>query len=624
MGGGIAKDVVVDIDVPGTIVDAAPDIGGGVTCTTVRPIRCTFTPLVTEYHVNIIVKTVQPAVGNFVATARISTSTPDPYPLNNRAERSLQVVDRPSLILSATMTPNRIDPGKPGSVVAILVNDGASAVNTALTFTLPEGGTFTGATALESDVACNVAPAEVVCRAAQLGFFKFIRATATFTAPERLDGGRVPAQVRASSDGVELDPKDNALNRESVLIRHILVTNTADEGAGSLRQALLDAAAPCESAPCTIDFRIPAPVPGNGWFTIRPATPLPDVWGLVKIDGATQTAFTGDTNTEGPEIELNGSLLRDGNGFVMRRQCDAAVLDLAINGFPGHAIDLHHEGAYENCTSAASFLPLIARNYLGTDPRGLTAVPNERGIALSAGHGVYIDDNLISGNRRAGIFLGTGFYADIDENRIGVNAKGEPLGNGSSGIFANIGGEFSSYGGGADIVDNVIAWNGQWGVCRTAVGAISLTGNSIHDNTSAGLDIGLDDVTPNRPNDTNTTPNKPVLFSASYDPAREATIVRGRLDSDGGGWFRIDVYASSGLSRWWYPEGEEMVKSLALDGRGHSDFEIVVPGDLRGKFITATNNRTRVVGWAKPPLEQSHLSSIPTDTSEFSDAIEVR
>src|SRR6185436_3535068 len=234
-----------------------------------------------------------------------------------------------------------------------------------------------------------------------------------------------------------------------------------------------------------------------------------------KVDGATQTRFTGDTNGEGPEIEINGSLLREGNGLVLRRQCDAAVVDLAINGFPRHAIELRHEGHYESCSQPGSaFYPLIARNYLGTDPRGLTAVPNERGVVLSAGHGVYIDENLISGNRRAGIFLGTGFYALIDENRIGVNAKGEPLGNGASGIFLDVSEEY--YGGGADIEDNVIAYNGEWGVCSTPAGFISLTGNSIHSNTSAGIDVGLDNVTPNRPNDAKTTPNKPVLFSASY------------------------------------------------------------------------------------------------------------
>jgi len=627
-GGGIARDVVVDIEVPGVVLAVSPVSGEGVVCSLgMESIRCAFTPIVVEHRDTIIVKTLQATAGDFTAVATISTSTRDETTYNNRATRRMQVVDRPSLNLDgAWIAPHRVDPAQQGTITASLVNDGAAATNATLTFTLPEGGTFIGATPQQPYVTCAVASAtEVVCRAEQLGFFQFIRATATFTVPDKLDGGRVVTRMIAASDGADFDPGNNARELSTVLIRHILVTNTRDAGAGSLRQALLDAAIPCESEPCTIDFRIPAPVPEDGWFTIRPVTPLPEVWGLVKIDGATQTRFTGDTNADGPEIEINGSLLREGDGFVLRRQCDAAVLDLAINGFPRHAIELHHEGRYESCSQVGSaFYPLVARNFLGTDPRGLTAVPNERGVVLSAGHGVYIDDNLISGNRRAGIFLGAGFYALIDENRIGVNAKGEPLGNGASGIFLNIGEGDAYHGGGADIEDNVIAYNGEWGVCRTSLGSISLKENSIHGNTSAGFDVGLDNVTPNVANDSKTTPNKPVLFSAAYDPAQQATIIRGRLDSDGGNWFRIDVYASAGLSAWGYPEGEEMVESLELNGRGHSDFEIVVPRDLRGAFITATNNRTRIVGWAKSPLEQSHQTNIPTDTSEFSDAVEVR
>ena len=54
-----------------------------------------------------------------------------------------------------------------------------------------------------------------------------------------------------------------------------------------------------------------------------------------------------------------------------------------------------------------------------------------------------------------------------------------------------------------------------------------------------------------------------------------------------------------------------------------ADFEIIAPGDLRGSFITATCTRTRIIGWVKPPLEQSHLASLPQNTSEFSNAIEV-
>ena len=87
----------------------------------------------------------------------------------------------------------------------------------------------------------------------------------------------------------------------------------------------------------------------------------------------------------------------------------------------------------------------------------------------------------------------------------------EPLGNGASGIFVNVGDSNRSYGSGADIEDNIIANNGEWGVCRTQNGEVSLYRNSIYGNTSAGIDIGLDNDTPNRPNDAASAPNNPSI-----------------------------------------------------------------------------------------------------------------
>src|ERR1044071_5633282 len=61
-----------------------------------------------------------------------------------------------------------------------------------------------------------------------------------------------------------------------------VVTNTNDSGAGSLRQAIIDANA--TSGPDDITFNIP----GSGVHTIKPATPLPVVTDPVFIDGFTQ------------------------------------------------------------------------------------------------------------------------------------------------------------------------------------------------------------------------------------------------------------------------------------------------------------------------------------------------
>ena len=65
-----------------------------------------------------------------------------------------------------------------------------------------------------------------------------------------------------------------------------VVTNTNDSGAGSLRQAILDANA--NEGAETITFSIP----GSGRHTITLATALPAVTENTTIDGASQSGFS--------------------------------------------------------------------------------------------------------------------------------------------------------------------------------------------------------------------------------------------------------------------------------------------------------------------------------------------
>ena len=86
------------------------------------------------------------------------------------------------------------------------------------------------------------------------------------------------------------------------------VTTTADGGAGSLRQAILDAnAAPGAD---TIAFAIPGP----GVHTIQPQSALPKVTGPVVIDGYTQPGS--HPNTNGPGLDINAVLTVDLDNFA--------------------------------------------------------------------------------------------------------------------------------------------------------------------------------------------------------------------------------------------------------------------------------------------------------------------
>src|SRR5512135_2117087 len=82
------------------------------------------------------------------------------------------------------------------------------------------------------------------------------------------------------------------------------VTNTADTGAGSLRQAILDANASVGFD--TIAFNIP----GTGVHTITPVTELPYLTDPASIDGYTQPGASPNTDSIGTNavilIELDG------------------------------------------------------------------------------------------------------------------------------------------------------------------------------------------------------------------------------------------------------------------------------------------------------------------------------
>src|SRR5438128_722268 len=74
------------------------------------------------------------------------------------------------------------------------------------------------------------------------------------------------------------------------------VLNTNDSGAGSLRQAILDANAAAGAD--VINFNIG----GGGVQTISPTSILPQITSPVTIDGTTQPGLAGS-----PLIELNGA-----------------------------------------------------------------------------------------------------------------------------------------------------------------------------------------------------------------------------------------------------------------------------------------------------------------------------
>ncbi|MEA2568937.1 MAG: hypothetical protein QOI24_938 [Acidobacteriota bacterium] len=498
----------------------------------------------------------------------------------------------------------RFDPGAEYPYRIGLSNYGTDAHDLRVTIDVDPAATVI---ALSGDFGvCARSGTRIVCSAGLFAHDQHGEINFTLRMPLRRSGGRVTLSAELTiAEQMEAEARTR-LSYDIVMNRLISVTSTADEGLGTLRDAIRDANVSCSDVqPCRILFNVEPSQLTNGVATIRPETPLPVIKATtLVIDGATQTAFAGDTNPAGPEVELSGAKVTAGQGIEFRSddRCDfrdsfsiynVYVTGLAINGFPGAGIVAT---VPDRCFGAPYFG--ASANYLGTDATGTRAVPNERGV-MTLGMIPTIFNNVLSGNRRSGAFIWNAIAADVEDNRIGVGADGKtPLGNGASGIFID------NEQGNSVVARNTIANNGEFGVAITGARIPAVNGNSIHDNGLLGIDIGLDLVVP---------PNVPKLTSAKYDPVTDTTIISGRVDADGGfgccSSFGVSVYASDTLNARGLAQAERTLGFVQSQASGHFDFTFAAKGDLTGKWITAQTQRTFISGFDTPSAETTELSN---------------
>ena len=333
-----------------------------------------------------------------------------------------------------------------------------------------EGQTFIGSTTVTTDGTCN--------------------ASFTFT-------GSVPSGQQVIT-ATATDPGGNTSEFSRALTTPVPcapVTNTNDSGSGSLRQAIL--CANTNPGPDTISFNIPTTDPGfNGSvFTIQPLSVLPSLTDNgTTIDGATQTAFTGNTNAQGPEIALSGNPSVS-NGFSLASNSNV-INSLVINGFFREGILILGSGGTNN---------LVTGCYIGTNTSGTGAVANGLdgiGIVQGASNNIIggtipTARNLISGNARSGIIVGVASNNNLVQgNYIGTNAAGTAaIGNASAGVILN-GTVNSIIGGTASGAGNLISGNGGPSSIGNGVafqtGAMSneVQGNYIGTDVTGNLALG--------------------------------------------------------------------------------------------------------------------------------------
>jgi titin len=258
---------------------------------------------------------------------------------------------------------------------------------------------------------------------------------------------------------------------------------------------------------------------------------------------------------------------------------------------------------------------LVQGNLVGTSSAGTASVANGgAGIEIlgasanTLGGTTTGAGNVISGNHQFGVRLSSATNNVLQGNFIGVQNDGtSALGNGSQGILLDTGAANNAIGGTAAGAGNVIAFNTGNGVLigddpslrapgtlpQLAGAGNSVLGNSIHDNSKLGIDLGNQDgVTLNNsaghtgPNDFQ---NFPVINSALLTGTINFT-----LNSTPDGTYRIEFFANSSADPSGFGEGQFFLGAMLVTVNGGTFtgfFTVSGPAAVTlsaNTFVTAT------------------------------------
>jgi hypothetical protein len=433
------------------------------------------------------------------------------------------------------------------------------------------------------------------------------------------------------------------------------VTNTSNSGAGSLRQLILDANANSNADTINFNIPPTDPrhfyYQNNGvagtvsqsmiaattaaddatiadidpdwahsWYSISTDGTRLTIGTEVTIDGYTQPGAQSNTNATGGLNTVLRVEVTNGSSDGTSNCVDIFTTLSAPHTFRGLIInrcgnssakainfDINNNGS------------IAAGNFIGTDPSGTIALFNGTGIGVSGSSNISIggaspaDRNLISGNFRGIDLTGNGngiSNVSITGNLIGTARDGvSPLGNGFSPQFPGSpadGISIGAFNSGAAvnnrIENNVIAFNSRSGVfmggggvgsTQTVTGN-SVSNNSIHSNGSLGIDLNGDSVTANDACDVDTginnLQNYPVLASATASGG--SINITGMLDSNAGGTFRIEFFASPAADPSGFGEGKTFLGATTVtdsDNNCLTNFNVTLPYTASaGTFITST------------------------------------
>lgn len=356
----------------------------------------------------------------------------------------------------------------------------------------------------------------------------------SFYLPGTHESGRYGVVAEVSAAGQDSNPNDNRVVRLLTLGRAWQIQTTIDAGAGSLREAIEEANRFCTESdiPCSIGFYYhPEMLPQ----VIALRTPLPPITAcnLAIVAPQPPPGFPQQSWT------ISGRGV-DGEGLLFAPRCDGShitVEGVAVTGFGRDAI--------------AAVGPARAI----VDVRRVAASGESRGIAVDAPNAdVSVSDSIVSGTGRSAVTLWAA--------RTSVLSNVVLRNSGASGLFLgpNAGSVLVRHSG--------ISGHRHFGIA--AHNLFALENTTIFNNVVMDIDHGLD----------GPTDVAPLIRSATYDPARNVTIIA--VEPRGSG--RIEVWASPRLTMFATAHLQEPVGGADA---AHGVVTIEVPRDLRGRFVSA-------------------------------------
>lgn len=244
------------------------------------------------------------------------------------------------------------------------------------------------------------------------------------------------------------------------------VTNAADSGAGSFRQAVIQANSTVGKD--TIQFSIP----GVGPHIITLTAALQAITDPVIIDGSTQAGSSCASWPPTLQVVLNGSAAGISTSGLVITAGDTIVKGLVIQRFGDHGVVLQGSGGNQ-----------IDCDFIGTNSSGeLAGFGNDIGVMISNSPGNIVSRSVVSGNDTYGVYVGGASAAgnQVRGSYIGTTKSGSAtLPNGSEGVLVQDAPN-TLIGGTTSALRNVISGNGGAGVqIAGASGGTKVQGNYI-------------------------------------------------------------------------------------------------------------------------------------------------